>query len=93
MFCRIYTAIPFLREMRLLLDWWVSKTSLSLDDWMTLDSMKTDLYNCGGDDGDDEGPVKPVVRYALSHTGTVSCIVMRCVCCAACSLCRNNPRS
>ena len=37
--CRVYNAIPFLRELRQLLDWITANTSLSLNEWMIFESM------------------------------------------------------
>ena len=36
---RVYNAIPFLRELRQLLDWITANTSLSLNEWMIFESM------------------------------------------------------
>lgn len=61
---RVYSAMPFLRELRQLIDWWCSQSSLSLDDWMALDSMETDVFNCGAPDESEDSAASPqaVVR-------------------------------
>ena len=42
--CRVYNGVPFIREMRQLLDWITANTSLQLDEWMVFESMYTDLF-------------------------------------------------
>ena len=41
---RVYNGIPFMREMRQLLDWITANTCLDLNEWMIFESMYTDLF-------------------------------------------------
>jgi hypothetical protein len=41
---RIYKAIPFLWEMKVILDWTVTKTSLDLFQWFKIDDAFNYLY-------------------------------------------------
>ena len=40
-----YTAIPFLYELRCLLDWTCTATTLTLFDWLTFEEIRLKLYN------------------------------------------------
>ena len=41
----IYKAIPFLYELRTMLDWTCTRTTLGLFDWMKLEEIRASLYN------------------------------------------------
>jgi hypothetical protein len=41
----IYRSIPFLYEMRVLLDWTCARTSLKLNSWLTIEDVHRELYD------------------------------------------------
>lgn len=43
---KVYRAIPFLTELKAILDWTVIRTSLDLFQWIKLDDAYANLYNC-----------------------------------------------
>jgi len=45
----IYRAIPFVYELRTLLDWICTPTTLIFFNWLTVEDIKTELYyrKCG----------------------------------------------
>ncbi|GJP64639.1 hypothetical protein CLOP_g21614 [Closterium sp. NIES-67] len=41
---RVYRMLPFLYELHLILDWWCTKTSLPLYDWLKMEDIYASLY-------------------------------------------------
>ena len=45
MFLQVFRGVPFLYELKALLDWSVTRTTLTLVDWLKLEDIRASLYN------------------------------------------------
>lgn len=74
---KAYLAVPFLRELRQLLDWMASPTSLRLEDHMQFESMYTDLYLSRFEWlKDNVIPRKRTKFFKTTSGGSIFCVLM-----------------
>lgn len=75
---QIFRMVPFLYEIKAMLDWSVTSTTLTIVDWMKLEDIKASLYNRQCDLQMREA-TRPTLGEPQPHTrkfvaGTLICI-------------------